>query len=174
MKSEVWLELIKAFAPLSFLTIGGGQSIVADIHRQAVVNYGWMTDAEFVELFGISRVTPGPGSLLVTLVGWTADGWLGALVASLCIFLPTSIVIYFLARLWGRYRTATWPRAIETGLAPLAAGMVLAAACTILRASEHGVLAWSVTGAATLALLFTRINTFVLVGACALIFIVVL
>ncbi len=64
--SELLRTLLAVFAPLSLLTIGGGQSVVADIQRQVVDVHHWMTAREFVDLFAISRMTPGPGSLLAT------------------------------------------------------------------------------------------------------------
>lgn len=172
MKGAPWLELLAVFVPLSFLTIGGGQSVVADIHRQTVSVHGWLTDAEFMQLFALSRLTPGPGSLLVTLIGWRTGGWSGALVASLGIFLPSSILVYGLARMWLRFREAPWIRAVEAGLAPVAAGMILAAGVTVLRAAEGGALAWVVAGAATCALLFTRVSPIPLIVAGAAAFLV--
>ena len=58
-------DLFAVFTPLSFLTVGGGQSILPDIHRQAVDSYGWINDAQFLDYFALSRITPGPASLLV-------------------------------------------------------------------------------------------------------------
>lgn len=170
MKDNAWLDLLTVFVPLSFLTIGGGQSVISDIHRQAVLVQGWMSDAQFMQLYALSRVAPGPGSLLVTLVGWEAAGWTGALVASLAIFVPSSILVYSLARLWERHRNALWPRAVEAGLVPVAAGMILAAACTVLEVAEGGALAWAVAGLCACALLFTRISPFLLLGGGALAF----
>ena len=174
MNAPILADLLAVFAPLSFLTIGGGQSIVADIHRQAVDIYGWLTESEFMDLFAISRITPGPGSLLVTLVGYRVASGLGALIASVAIFVPSSLLVYGLARLWARHREATWTRVIQAGLVPVAAGMILAASCTVLRAAEGGPWAWSVAAASTLALMYTRINPFLLLGAGALVFLAVL
>ncbi len=168
------LDLFSVFAPLSFLTVGGGQSVVADIHRQAVNVYSWMNDEQFLNLFALSRVTPGPGSLLVTLVGWQVAGLLGALMASFAIFVPSSLLVYALARVWARYKKSLWTRAIELGLAPVAAGMILAASCTILRAAEGGPWAWGVAIVATLLLMYTRVSPFLLMGAGGMIFTVVL
>ncbi len=138
--------------------------IVADIHRQSVDVHGWMTDAQFLDLFALSRITPGPGSLLVTLVGWQVAGLWGALVASAAIFLPCSVLVYGLAHVWSRYRHHMVIRAIESGLAPVAAGMILAASCTVLRAAEGGVWAWAVAALCTLALQLTRVSPFLLLG----------
>ncbi|KGM30112.1 chromate transporter, partial [Inquilinus limosus] len=76
-------------------------------------------------------------------------------------------------RLWARYRGAPWQRAVETGLAPVAAGMVLAASFSLLQAAEGGVLAWAMAGISCLSLLFTRVSPFLLLGAGAVLFLLV-
>lgn len=86
MRDNIYLQLIAVFAPLSLLSIGGGQSVIADINQQAVAIHGWMTQREFIDLFAISRAAPGPGSLLATLIGWKEADWAGAVVASLALF----------------------------------------------------------------------------------------
>jgi chromate transporter len=170
MRDHPLLALLVVFLPLSFLTIGGGQSITADMHRQAVEVRGWMTDAEFLSLFALSRLAPGPGSLLVALVGWKVAGLAGALVAALAIFLPSSLLVYGLARLWARHRGSRWQRAAEAGLAPVAAGMILAASLTLLGAADGGPLAWAVALVTTAVLMTTRISPFVMLGAGAAVF----
>ncbi|HTJ57148.1 MAG TPA: chromate transporter [Devosiaceae bacterium] len=170
MSDNVLLRLATYFAPLSFLTIGGGQSIIADMHRETVNVYGWFSDQQFLEIFALSRMAPGPGTLIVTMIGWKVAGWLGAIVASLAIFVPSSLLVYGLAKLWGHYRGAPWQKAIEMGLAPIAAGMVLATSFTLLEASNGGILAWIVAGAATLVLTVTKLNPLLLLVAGAAIF----
>ncbi|WP_295958461.1 chromate transporter [Rhodoferax sp.] len=167
-------DLLAVFVPLSFLSVGGGQSILADIHRQAVGVHGWMTDAQFLDLYALSRITPGPGSLLVTLVGWHVAGFWGALVASAAIFVPTSLLVFGLAHVWSRYRDRLAIRAIESGLAPVAAGMVLAASCTVLRAAEGGVWAWAVAALSTLALVWTRVSPLLMLAVGGLVFLLAL
>jgi len=172
MRGSVYLSLLLVFVPLSLTTVGGGQSVVAEIHRQAVSEYHWMTDGQFLDAFALSRLSPGPGSLLVTLVGWQVSGWGGAIVASVAIFLPSSVLVYGLARLWTAYRGAAWQKAIEHGLAPVAAGMILAASLTVLEAAQGGWLAWVVAGASTGVLLLTEVSPFLLLGAGAVIFLI--
>lgn len=167
-------DLFSVFTPLSFLTVGGGQSILPDIHRQAVDSYGWISESQFLDYFALSRITPGPASLLVTLIGWQVGGWLGAIAASIAIFLPCSLLIYALARVWARYRHATCVRAIEAGLVPVAAGMILASSCTVLRAAEGGAWAWGVAAVSTLALVYTRISPFLMLALGALVFLAAL
>jgi len=133
--------LVVIFVPLSLVSIGGGPSVFAEMQHQAVMVHGWMTAREFADLFAISRAAPGPGSTLATLIGWKAAGWSGALVVSLAFFLPSSLLIFGAGRIWNRWRGSAWHGAVETGFAPIAAGLVLAGAFAVLR--ESGSLAWA-------------------------------
>jgi chromate transporter len=168
--TEILFALFRVFAPLSFLTVGGGQSVIPAIHTQAVEVHQWITNAQFLDLFALSRLTPGPKSLLVTLVGWQAAGFVGAVVATIAIFVPSALLVYYLAKLWARYEHSALIKAIEQGLIPVAAGMILAATGTILKAAEGGVWAWGVAILATLALLYTRLSPFLLLGLGGLVF----
>ncbi len=168
--SRLLLDLLIVFTPLSLATIGGGQTIVADIHRQVVDVHHWMTSAQFVDVFAISRMAPGPGSLLVTLIGWQVAGVKGAIVATVAIFGPTLVLIYATARLWAKYRGAQWQIAIEAGLRPVAAGMILAAVYVLLQSLEGGWLAIAIALSSTAVLLATRANAMVLICGGAAVF----
>jgi chromate transporter len=141
--SKTLLALLFVFAPLSLVSIGGGSSVFAEMQHQAVVVHGWVTQREFTDLFAISRAAPGPGALLATLIGWQAAGWLGVLLVSLAYFLPSSILIYVAARFWSRGHGSWWHTSIEEGLAPIAAGLVLASALAILDSGGGGWVAWA-------------------------------
>jgi len=79
------LALVVVFVPLSLLSIGGGASLLADMEHQSVTVHGWTTPREFADLFAISRVAPGPGTMLAALIGWKVAGWAGAVVATVAL-----------------------------------------------------------------------------------------
>lgn len=155
-EENIYLTLFKVFAPLSLISIGGGQSIVGDIHNQAVDVHHWLTQARFIEVFAISRAAPGPGALLTTLIGWDVGGFTGALVASLALFLPSSLLAYAVTRAWHGKREEPWYRWVQAGLAPLATGLILASALTVIRATSGGVLPWIIAGVS--AAFFSRFH----------------
>lgn len=163
------LQLAAIFAPLSLVTVGGGQAIIADIQRQVVDVHGWMTHAQFGIDFAISRMAPGPGSLLATLIGWQIAGFWGAVVATLALLGPTGILIYGVTHVWSRYKGATWQLALERGLRPVASGMILAAGWVLLKTLDGGLPAKGVALLALVTLLTTRLNPLVLLLCGALI-----
>ena len=138
------LALVLVFAPLSLVSIGGGPAILAEMQHQAVTVNGWMSQREFADLFAIARAAPGPGMLLVTLIGWHVAGWLGVLAVSLAFFLPSSILVLAVAQVWTRWRGTRLHGAIEAGFAPLAVGLVFAGGLAILATGRTSLLAWGV------------------------------
>jgi chromate transporter len=147
------LGLALVFAPLSLLSIGGGASLLAEIEHQSVTVNGWTTQREFADLFAISRAAPGPGTMLSTLIGWKVAGLAGALTATVALYLPSSLLVYGAARLWGRWRGSVWHTAVERGLAPIAAGLILAGGIAVLRVSPGGVAVWAAAIASTALIL---------------------
>ena len=156
MLERTLLALVVVFAPLSLVSIGGGQAVVVEMHRQTVQVHGWLTDQAFATDWALARLAPGPGSLLVSLIGWQAAGLAGALVAMLAMFVPSSALVCMLAHLWARPRGARIKVAVERGLMPVAAGMILATSYTLLRAAEGGWLLYLVAGLCTAILLSGR------------------
>jgi chromate transporter len=165
MRENPLLALLLLFAPLSLLSVGGGQSVVAEMQRQVVDLHGWMSDASFMTDYAIARMAPGPGSLVVALVGWQVAGLAGALVATAAMFIPSALLVCALAHVWSRQRGAPWQRAVERGLMPVAAGMILATSYALMRSAEGGWLHWMVTPLAALAVLIRApLPPLVLVG----------
>jgi chromate transporter len=141
------------FAPLSLLSFGGGNAVIADIAHQAIAVQGWTSEREFADLFALSRAAPGPGSMLAALIGWKAAGIPGALVATLAFYVPSAALVLLVVRLWGRWRGSRWHTAIERGMAPIAAGLFLAAGLVVLQASPGGPAVWVAAIVTTVPLL---------------------
>jgi chromate transporter len=149
---KVLLALALVFAPLSLLSIGGGASLLAEIEHQSVTVHGWTTQREFADLFAISRA--GPGTMLSTLIGWKVAGVPGALTATFSLYLPSSLLVYGAARLWGRWRGSVWHNAVERGLAPIAAGLILSGGVAVLQVLSGGPVVWAAATISTALILW--------------------
>ncbi|MBV9813635.1 MAG: chromate transporter, partial [Acetobacteraceae bacterium] len=132
------LALVGLFGGLSLLAFGGGNAVVPAMQHAAVDVRHWMSDREFLEMFALSRLSPGPGSLIVTLVGQKAAGLIGAVLATAAMYAPSCLLLYAGTRLWHRTREARWRETVELALAPLAVGLVFASGVAIMRGTEHG------------------------------------
>lgn len=171
MRENALWPLIAVFVPFSLVSIGGGPSIFAAIQHQTVDVRHWADAREFVDLFAISRAAPGPGSMLATLIGWKVAGWAGALTATLALFLPSSLLCFFVAKVWARYRGRAWSTMIEEALAPIGGGLILAGVLAIFRVSGGGLASAACALASALAFARWRaVHPLVVLGAGALAF----
>lgn len=164
------VSLCLAFAPLSLMAIGGGSAILGDLHRSVVDHWHWLSNQAFLEIFAISRVAPGPGTLIVTLIGWNVGGLAGAVVSTFAIFAPSSLLVLGVAHLWHSNPNATWQRALIYGLAPLAAALVLSSVYFLLRDARGGWIAWSVAATVAVAAKRLRLGPIALMGLGSLLF----
>jgi chromate transporter len=166
MNGGTLLHIIVMFGSLSLLSFGGTNTVLPEMHRQAVTGYHWLTDQQFASIFAISQASPGPSSLIVSLVGLKAAGWVGALVATLAMFTPAAMVTFAASRAWERFRDAKWRIAAEKGLAPITVGLLLASGLVITRAADHGWSAIMLTAATMTLRVTTRVNPlFIMAGA---------
>jgi len=147
---SVLVRLAILFASLSLLAVGGGTAVVPDMQRAAMAA-GWMTGREFLDLYALSRVAPGPGSL----------------VATLAMFVPSCLLVHLAARLWHRFRDASWRGVAERGLAPVGVGLTYAASLVLIRDTEHVAIAYVMTAVATVLLSCTRLHPLLVLGAGA-------
>jgi chromate transporter len=160
----VLLQLAGLFAMLSMLAFGGGAGVIPDMQRAAVDHYHWLSAREFLDMFAISRAAPGPGSLIVLLIGLKAAGLAGAAVSFTAMFAPSCLAVHLVARYWHRAARAAWRALVERALAPVAVGLTFASGLSLMRGTEHGWLPWSVTIASTALFGMTNVNPILLLG----------
>jgi chromate transporter len=163
--SEEIVQLAIDFSLLSLITVGGVITVLPEMHRNVVEVHGWMTGAEFAQLFALAQAAPGPNILVVSLIGWKVAGVAGAAVATAAVCGPSSILTYAVSRIWQRFRGAPWRRVVEDGLVPVTVGLMLAGGYLITLAADHSALAFAITAATAGIVLTTRIHPLWLLAA---------
>lgn len=162
------LELILVLAPLSLVAVGGGNSIAPELHRQSVLVHNWMSESDFANAFVLAQSVPGPNILVVSLVGWAVAGLLGALVATLAMLGPSSVLALLLTHGLRSVRVAPWRYRMQRALSPLTIGLSLATGVVLARSADHGVVAILLTVVTVAILMTTRIHPLLLMGIGAM------
>jgi chromate transporter len=165
---DVLWEIAWRFSALSLLAIGGINALLPEIHRVVVDVKGWMTSAEFADLFALAQIAPGPNAMVISLLGWKVAGVAGAFVATVAACGPSSLLCYYAMRSWQRMGDARLRGIVQSALSPIAIGLILASGYTLARAADRSVGALALTIAATVALAFTRMNPIWILAAAAL------
>lgn len=168
MNDSVLGQIALDFSMLSLLAVGGVVTVLPEMYRSVVEVHGWMSATQFAELFALAQAAPGPNMLVVSLIGWQAAGFTGALVATIAMCLPAGILTYAVAGLWHRFRDALWRIAIQEGLAPVTVGLTLASGYLITLSADHSAGAFAVTALTALGVTLTRIHPLWFIGGAGL------
>ncbi len=91
-------SIFLAMMKIGAFTFGGGYAMIALLENEFVDKRGWLEKEEFLDLAAIAESTPGPIAINAsTYVGYKRMGFLGALVATLGMCLPSFTVIYLIS-----------------------------------------------------------------------------
>src|ERR1051325_3069231 len=81
------------FFKTGLLSFGGAYASLVFVQRGSVAQYHWLSDGQLLDGVALSVATPGPFMLFTTFVGYLASGILGAVLATLFVFLPSFIFV---------------------------------------------------------------------------------
>lgn len=154
---DLW-AFVMHLALLSLLAIGGVNTVLPELHRFVVLDHSWLTTEQFTALFALAQAAPGPNVIFVTLIGWQVAGLSGALMATVAICGPATVIAYVATRLSTQWHHLTWMRLLRSGLIPLTTGLMIASAWLLTAASAQNAFSYVVTAATALVMLTTRIN----------------
>jgi chromate transporter len=159
--------LVRAFAYLSLLTIGGGMAAFPEMKILTVEVHKWLTFPQLIHLYSVGQMAPGPNMMMIVPIGEWAGGVLGAIVVVLAFFGPTAVLTFIVGRLWNRLEKWPWRRSIQQGLAPVSIGLLLAGCFTMAKGAIFGLETATIAVVVLLLLLNYKINPalLILVGA---------
>lgn len=94
----ILLDLFLTFAKIGLFTFGGGYAMISMIENNCVERKQWITHDEMMDVTVIAESTPGPIAInCATFTGYKKAGFIGALVATLGIVVPSFVVIYLIS-----------------------------------------------------------------------------
>lgn len=172
-KLGLLITLAAIFLRIGSVTFGGGLVMVPLIESEVVETHHWLTHQEFADAFALGQITPGPVLITATFVGYRVAGTIGALVATVSIFLPAFLVTIAAASSLRRFRNNEQVQSFLRGVAPAVVGLLVASALSVGRAGIHSWVGLSIMVLAMFTLIKYRPNAFwVILGAGLLRFIV--
>jgi chromate transporter len=161
--------LLRVFAYLSLLTVGGGMAAFPELKILTVDVHHWLTFPQLVHLYSVGQMAPGPNMMMIVSIGEWAAGLLGAVVVVVAFFGPTSVMTLLVGRLWKRLEKWPWRRSIQDALAPVSIGLLLAGCFSFAKGAVHGFETATITVATLLVLLRYKVNPALLILAAAVI-----
>jgi chromate transporter len=161
--------LVRVFAYLSLLTVGGGMAAFPEMKYLTVDVHHWLTFHQLIHLYSVGQMAPGPNMMMIVSIGEWAGGVLGAIVVVVAFFGPTSLLTFTVGRVWKKLEKWPWRGSIENGLAPVSIGLLLAGCFTMAKGAILDLETATIAVVVLLLLLHYKINPALLILAGAVI-----
>jgi chromate transporter len=162
-------SLLGVFALLSLLAVGGGTAVLPEMKAMLVTRLGWLSAEQFVTIYSLGQLAPGPNMLMVSVIGYHVAGAAGALAALVGFLLPSSVLALGVSRLWSRFEGSPWRTAIQRGLAPVAIGFMGAGVIAIARVATRDLVTMAMAAVVATVLLRRHVNPALLILAGGLV-----
>jgi chromate transporter len=124
------LQLFDAFFHAGALVFGGGHVVLPLLQAQLVPR-GWLSNDAFLAGYGAAQAVPGPLFTISAYFGAASsqspNGWVGALVALVAIFLPGFLLVIGVLPLWEEARRHPAFQSVALGVNASVVGLLLAA-----------------------------------------------
>jgi chromate transporter len=124
------LEVFDSFFRVGSLVFGGGH-VVLPLLQTEVVGPEWITNEQFVAGYGATQAVPGPlftfSAYLGAVMGPEPNGWTGAFLALVAIFLPSFLLVVGALPFWDILRSAPVFQSALKGINAAVVGLLLTA-----------------------------------------------
>ena len=121
---ELW-ELISVFLKISIFSFGGGYVMIGYLQHE-FVSRGWISANDFANIVSISQMTPGPiGINAATFIGFTTEGYIGAVLASVAVALLPFIMVLLVSVFYDKYKSNKFIQNVLKGIRPACVGLII-------------------------------------------------
>ena len=128
----IYLKLFLIFLEIGAVSFGGGYGMISII-REKVLALGWLSEDEFVNFIAVSESTLAVN--MATFVGSSQAGFIGGLIATLGVVLPSFVIIFIIASIMKDLLKYSGVKAMLSGIRPCVVAMILATGITMALSS---------------------------------------
>ena len=132
-------QTFERFYRYGYLVFGGGQVVVPLMQGELVQSAKLMSQDEFLAGFGLVQALPGPMFSFAAYAGGLCEqggGWIrqfcGAMIGGWAIFLPGTLLLFFVYPFWGKLKSYPWAAKAQRGVNAVAGGLVAGVLVQIL------------------------------------------
>lgn len=168
------LQIFWSFFKIGAFSFGGGYAMLPLIEREIVTHRHWISYKDFIDIIGISQMTPGPIAInSATFVGYKVSGFWGSVAGTVGVtafsFILVSIATHYIIK----FKESTAIKAVLLGMRPAAIGLIISAFLSLAKESYYDVKS-VIIGVIIMAILLSKkvhpILTIVIAGLLGILF----
>lgn len=129
----IYWTLFLTFVKIGTFTIGGGYAMLPLIQRE-VVDRGWLSKEDFIDLFSVAQSLPGIFAVNISIfVGYKLRKTMGSLVCALGTIIPSFLIILAIALFFTGVKDNVWVEKAFKGLRPAVVALIAVPCLTTAR-----------------------------------------
>lgn len=152
-----WLFLISL--KIGAVLFGGGYVLVAFLRADLVHRFGWLSESQLLDAVAVGQITPGPLFTTATFIGYILGGPMGAILATIGIFLPGFIFVAVSSPFIPHLRKSPMAGAFLDGLNVASVALLAVVSWQLGRATLTDWWTIAIAAVSLAILLLTRINS---------------
>ena len=161
------IEASRLWTKIGLLSFGGPAAHIALMHRELVMERGWLSEQQFTNALSFCMLLPGPEAMqLATYSGWRLHGVRGGLLTGSLFILPGALVMLALAIGYVYFGTIGWVESLFNGLKAGISVIVLQAVIKLAKRGLTHLMHWLIAIAGFVGIFFANVP-FPLIIACA-------
>ena len=161
------LVLILTFLKIGAISFGGGYAVISMIQHEVVYVNNWVSATDFINIVGISGLTPGPIAINASIfVGYKIAGITGALLSTAAVITVPCFLSLLATLFLERFQHLNWVNSVLCGIKPALIGLIAVALFTITKTSVNDIKDLIIGALVAILLFKTKISpVFLLIGA---------
>jgi chromate transporter len=133
---DILFKLFYTFLKIGMFSFGGGYAMLPFIEKEIVVNNKWIDLKTFIDIIGISQMTPGPVAInSATFVGFTVKGVAGSVAATLGVISFSFLLVSMATHYMTKFKESKALKAAMKGMRPALIGLIISAFISLARVS---------------------------------------
>jgi chromate transporter len=163
---SLW-RLFLSFLKIGSVIFGSGYVLLAFLQSEFVERLHWLTEKQLIDAVAVGQFTPGPVFTTATFIGYILGGWLGAIVATVGIFLPGFLLVAASGPLLPRIRRSPLISAALDGVVAGSLALMAVVTWQLGKAAIVDRMTMAIFAVSAVALLRFRVNSVWLIGVAA-------
>lgn len=156
---SMYFQLFWTFFKLGIFTIGGGMAMIPLMQGIIVDKKKWMTEEEIVDCIAVSQALPGVIAInMATYIGQKKKGFMGALVSTLGVILPSFVIIILVVELLHSVGDSRYVKGALTGIKAASTGLIAYSAYKVGRQVLGTVFSWILALSSFLVIAWLGVN----------------
>lgn len=150
------IQIFFSFLKIGAFSFGGGYAMLPVIQREIVESHKWISAKQFIDIIGISQMTPGPIAInSATFVGFKVSGIPGSIAATIGVITFSFILVSIANHYILKFKESNIMKSALAGMRPAMIGLIISVFFSLGRESYNDIKS-VIIGFITLGLLLSN------------------